>query len=96
MKVSILITTGSYGFGHNWALVCKTAKKERVFYLGQDEKVCRRVLGLTPRGVVDKIGTREIEEGKRGNVKLAKLIAEHYGLNGHNINKIEAWQLSAE
>jgi len=95
MKANIIVTQGSYGFGHNWSLVCKTAKKKRIFYLGQDEKACRRILGLTPRGVIDKIGTAEIES-KGGNRKLAQLFVEHYGLNGHNISKIEAWQLSAE
>lgn len=96
MNSHIVITRGSYGFGHNWSLVCSTPKVEKVFYLGQDEKVCRRILGLTARGVIDKIGTAKIDEGTRGNKRLAKLLVEHFQLNGNNIKKIESWQLSAE
>lgn len=96
MEVSIKVTNGAYGFGKNWALYCRTAKKERLFYLGQDIKVCNRLLVMSPREVVNTIGTAEIDEGTRGNIKLAKLIAKEVGVTGHNLNKFENWAFSVE
>lgn len=93
MKATIKITRGSYGFGHEWTLVVEGVKS---FYLGQDVKFCSRVLGLSPRDVVDAIGTGEISEGMAGNVKLAKFIIKTLGLTKKKMNELDAWSLSAE
>ena len=95
MKAHILIGS-SYGFDHNWTLVVSTPKKTKIFYLGQDVKFCGRVLGMTPRNIVSVIGTSEIGEGTRGNIRLAKFICKALGLNGRSIDKIEPWGLSGE
>ena len=95
MKAQILISS-SYGFDYNWTLVVSTATKTKSFYLGQDVKFCSRVLGMDSSYVVSQIGTREINEGTKGNVKLAKFICQSLGLNGKNIDKIESWGLCAQ
>jgi hypothetical protein len=94
MKTKIEFTS-TYGFDHNWILVCETPKQKRAFYLGQDVKFCNRVLGLTPRDIVEAIGTREITT-KQGNIKLAKFICKQLGINGKNMHKLQDWSICAE
>ena len=96
MKATIEVNRGSYGFGHDWCLVVSTKTKEQRFYLGQDSKFCKRVLGMHPLEVVFRIGTREIDNGTRGNKVLAKFICDRLGLNGRNIDKLNAWELCAQ
>jgi hypothetical protein len=95
MKAEIKITS-NYGFDHNWTLILSTPKKTKSFYLGQDVKFCNRVLGMEPSYIVRQIGTGEISNGTKGNKKLAQFICNELGLNGRNIDKIEAWGLCAE
>jgi hypothetical protein len=95
MKAKIEITS-NYGFDHNWTLTVETDKKQKSFYLGQDVKFCRRVLGLEPRDIVRQIGTAEISNGLPGNEKLASFICKKVGLTGKNMNKIAQWELCAE
>jgi hypothetical protein len=94
MKTKIEFAS-TYGFDHNWILVCETPKQKRAFYLGQDVKFCNRVLGLTPRDIVEAIGTREITT-KQGNIKLAKFICKQLGINGKNMHKLQDWSICAE
>jgi hypothetical protein len=94
MKTKIEFTS-NYGFDHNWILVCETPKQKRAFYLGQDVKFCHRVLGLTPRDIVEAIGTREIDT-KQGNLKLAKFICKQIGLDGRSMHKLQDWVLCSE
>jgi len=94
MKTKIEFTS-NYGFDHNWILVCETPKQKRAFYLGQDVKFCNRVLGQTPRDIVEAIGTREITT-KQGNIKLAKFICKQLGINGKNMHKLQDWSICAE
>ena len=95
MKAEIKISS-SYGFDHNWMLVLSTPKKTKSFYLGQDVKFCRRVLGMEPSYIVKQIGTGVIDEGTTGNRKLAKFICKQLSINGRNFEKIEPWGLCAE
>lgn len=89
--MKVRITTGQYGFGKIWVLECYG----KSFYLGQDAKVCSRVLGLTPREIVQRIGTPEIETDK-GNLKLAKFIVKELGITRSNVNKFPSWQFAAD
>lgn len=95
MKAEIKVTR-QYGFAHYWELIVSTPKKTKSFYLGQDVKFCSRVLDMDTSYLVQQIGTREIDNGTPGNKKLAKFICKELGLNGRNIDKIEAWGLCAE
>jgi hypothetical protein len=94
MKATIKIWTG--GYGYHWSLEVEAKGFARSFYLGQDVKFCSRVLGMSPRDVVEAIGTGEISEGQSGNRKLAKFIIKEMGLTLKKMNELDAWSLSAE
>ena len=91
INMKVRITNGSYGFGKVWVLECYG----KSFYLGQDGKVCSRVLGMRPADVVQAIGTREIESEK-GNLKLAKLLVNNLGITRSNVNSFPSWQFAAD
>lgn len=95
MTSKIKITRGDYGFGHNWTLEISTLKETKSFYLGQDIKFCNRVLNMSPRHIVDSIGTGEIDNGTRGNILLAKFICKELNINGWNFKRIKEWELCA-
>ena len=95
MKAEIKITS-QYGFAYYWELIVSTPKKTKSFYLGQDVKFCNRVLGMETSYVISQIGTRVIDNGTKGNKKLAKFICQQLEINGRNIDKIESWSLCAE
>jgi hypothetical protein len=46
MKAIIKITEGPYGFGRTWALEVEGKDWSKSFYLGQDAKVCHRLLNM--------------------------------------------------
>lgn len=89
--MKVRITNGYYNFGKIWVLECYGKE----FYLGQDVKVCSRVLGMEPSQVVQEIGTREIET-KRGNLRLARFLVKQLGITRSNVNIFQSWQFSAE
>ena len=89
--MKVRISDGSYGFGKTWTLECYG----KAFWLGQDVKVCSRLLGMSPSQVVQKIGTNEIES-ESGNRKLARLIVKTAGITRSNVNKLESWSLAVE
>lgn len=96
MKATILLSY-NYGFGKNWILLIKMKKdKTRRFWLGQDSKFCQRILGMYANDVIKAIGTRNIDEGTRGNRKLAKFIIEQLGLTEERIDKLEDWELACQ
>ena len=89
MKIEI---TNQYGFAHYWTLVYRN----KSYYLGQDVKVCNRLLNMLPRDVVQAIGTREIDK-PTGNKKLAqfivKTIKERHLINFKNL---QPWDLAVD
>lgn len=96
MKSQIIISEGPYGFGRTWTLEVTGKDWSRSFYLGQDAKVCHRLLNMSPNDVVHSIGTREIGEGTKGNRALAKFIMTQLGLNARKLKGLSMWELSAE
>lgn len=96
MKALIQIDRGSYGFGHTWSLVLtKRNGTSKSFYLGQDVKFCSRVLGMSPRYIVEQIGSGNITE-PNVNTRLANFIIKSLGLNKTELFKLEPWAISAE
>lgn len=89
MRIEI---TKQYGFAYYWTLVYRN----KSYYLGQDVKVCNRLLQMQPSDVVQAIGTREIDK-PTGNKKLAKFIVntlkERHLINFKNL---QPWELCAE
>lgn len=90
MKAIIQITS-NYGFDHNWTLHVEIKGERKSFYLGQDVKFCNRVLQMTPRQVVEAIGTADIQSVK-GNKALAKFIISKL----KPTKDAQPWELCAE
>ena len=88
--MTIEIST-EYGFCHNWTL--KAYGKS--FYLGQDVKFCKRVLGMEPSYIVQQIGSGDVTEPKV-NSRLAKFIIKSLGLSSKQLNELRSWDLLAE
>jgi hypothetical protein len=87
--MKVIITRGSYGFGHEWTLEAYGKQ----YYLGQDVKFCSRVLGLEPSTIVSEIGSPEIEVTAVNN-RLAKFICNELGITRKTI--IQPWELCAQ
>jgi hypothetical protein len=85
-----IIISSNYGFDHNWTLLIKN----KSFYLGQDVKFCQRILGMSPRYVVEQIGSAHIHDEKV-NSKLARFIVKQLGGSKSIIN-LQPWELCAE
>ena len=94
MKATVI--SNPHYFGRTWQLRIKTKKDERTFFLGQDVKVCSRILGMSPRQVINEIGSDNIGNGTKGADRLGKFIADRIGVNGRNMKKLEAWALACE
>lgn len=86
MKASINITK-EYGMFHYWHLVLENKETKRSFYLGQDAKVCSRLLGMPPAVVVERIGTND-PSSPEGNQKLTELILEHILPEGQEVTEL--------
>ena len=95
MKAIIKINS-NYGFDHNWTLHIELNGEQKSFYLGQDVKFCNRVLGMTPREVVQAIGDNDLSKEKT-NKALARFIVQtlksEYSINFKNL---QTWELCAE
>ena len=87
--MKVIITRGSYGFGHEWTLEAYGKQ----YYLGQDVKFCSRVLGVSPSTIVSAIGSPEIEV-PTVNKRLAKFICNELGITRKT--NINAWDLCAQ
>lgn len=83
--------SSSYGFDHNWTLVAYG----KSFYLGQDVKFCSRVLGMSPRSVVDAIGDADLGK-ETTKKKLAKFICNQLNLTRTNVKNIQQWELCSQ
>ncbi len=94
MKAQIKISS-SYGFDHNWTLVVTNSKGTKAFYLGQDIKFCRRVLGMETSYIVEQIGSNDLTN-PRVNSRLAKFIIKSLGLSSKKLNTLQPWEISAE
>lgn len=95
MNCTLTTTRNGYGFGHDWTLTTTTDNGTKIFYLGQDIKFCRRVLGLEPSDIVSEIGDNNLSD-PRTLQKLADFIAEHLGLTDENVEGLESWELCCQ
>ena len=97
--MKIIMKRNRYGFGMDWTLEYKGNK----YFLGQDQKVCSRLLGANPLEVIDEIRERTglpfkearmVMDNEKANKCLAEIIVEAHGLTGNE--KIEPWTLAVE
>jgi hypothetical protein len=76
-------------------LIVETDNGVKNFYLGQDVKFCSRVLGLTPRDIVNEIGTGDFRNEE--NLKLlGNFISEQLGLVDESVEQLESWELCCQ
>jgi hypothetical protein len=97
MKSTIKVVTENYGgFGvHNWVLVVTKDKLSKEFFLGQDAKFCSRVLGMSPKYIVEQIGDNDLGNEETLN-KLGEFIVEQLELTEENIFNLESWELCSQ
>jgi hypothetical protein len=98
MEKDLIITRNGYGFGFDWQLsVTKNGETKR-FYLGQDAKVCSRILGMTTSELVNEIGSNDLNL-KETREKIADLILEAVGVTPDKEDEfmeMQPWMIAAE
>lgn len=76
-----------------WGLRVMSDDKIKTFYLGQDVKVCGRLLGMNPDDVIAHIGGSDVHDPEI-NVKLCDLILERMNLTIEDLIELNPWDLS--
>ena len=82
-------------FGFDWNLVVTIKNVTKRFYLGQDVKFCSRVLGMTTREVVDRIGDNDLRKVETQK-KLGNFILNVLNLSEENVLNFESWELCCQ
>jgi hypothetical protein len=98
MKVKVTFNEINHGdFSEfKWNLeYTKQSGEVKKFYLGQDIKFCRRVLGLETKDIVRKIGNPDLRE-EETQIKLGAFIVDHLNLSEPLLDDMDIWELSAE
>ena len=90
-----IVTSSNYGFGHKWHLQVNLAGVTKTFYLGQDVKVCSRMLGATPQDVIMQIGGRDVEDETISR-NLAALIIDTLDITEEQIKELQPWEMACE
>jgi hypothetical protein len=86
----------AYGFGQDWYLNISTDNVFKSFRLGQDVKVCSRLLGMSPKEVTNEIGSNDLRR-KTTKEKLGKLILDKIGICYEDeVAVLEPWELSVD
>jgi len=98
-KNKVTMKRNGYGFGMDWSLEYNGKSN----MLGQDAKVCSRVLGCDPRDVINEIvkrtglsyeEARDIQDNEKANECLAEILIEAYGLTEDL--ELDPWTLSVQ
>jgi hypothetical protein len=85
-----------YGFGQDWYLDVETNHGCKQFRLGQDVKVCSRLLGMTPKEVTTEIGSNDLRR-KTTRKKLAEFILYKIGIcYEEELDTLQPWELSVD
>jgi hypothetical protein len=100
-------TPNGYGFGHDWTLVVTYAGQTQRFWLGQDAKVCYRLLGMNGRELADALElacpvdmTEQRVLDTVGTYILAALLGTYQGGDDRDavadLMACEPWQFAVE
>lgn len=99
MKKHLETVPNPYGFGQDWSLVVEykdyAKTKQKRFFLGQDVKFCKRVLGMEPSHVVECIGSRDLSRPTTRK-KLANFIYKSLNMDFKEVRRLQPWELSAQ
>ena len=96
--INVILNTqqNPYGFGQDWFLDVETNSCSKQFRLGQDVKVCSRLLGMTPKEVTTEIGSNDLRR-KTTRKKLGEYILYKIGICYEDeINTLQPWELSVD
>ena len=95
MESQVTFTPNGYGFGYDWNLIVTTQNSSKSFYLGQDVKFCKRVLGMEPSYVVQQIGDNDLRN-EDTQKKLGDFIIDTLGLTEVEIDTLQPWELCCQ
>jgi hypothetical protein len=98
MEKDLIITRNGYGFGFDWQLSVTKNGVTKNFYLGQDAKVCSRILGMESSEVMDIVGSNNLAL-KETREKIADLILEAVGVTPDKEDEfmeMQPWMIAAE
>jgi hypothetical protein len=96
--INVILNTqpNPYGFGQDWFLDVETNSCSKQFRLGQDVKVCSRLLGMTPKEVTNEIGSKDLRK-KNIRKKLGEFILHKIGIcYEEEIDTLQPWELSVD
>ena len=101
MKIIITSSVVNYGFTvSNWSMtVIFRGGRTKVFYLGQDVKWCRRVLGIEMDDVFQfaEIKSRDWTLNYEINqIKLGRFIKRELGLTSKILHQLQPWELCCQ
>ena len=81
---------------HNWnLLVSHENGQKQNFFLGQDVKFCSRVLGLSPRYIVEQIGDNDFSNEETLE-KLGNFIIDQLELTEEKVFGLQSWELCCQ
>ena len=95
MESQLTFQPNGYGFGYDWTLNVTTHNSSKSFYLGQDVKFCRRVLGMEPSYVVQQIGDNDLRKVETQK-KFGDFILQTLGLTEDEIDTLQPWELCCQ
>ena len=105
MKAKVIHYPNGYGFGHDWQLQLTNDQGEmKQLYLGQDAKVCRRIIGCMEDEIQGLIGGNNIDNPEI-NENLAWLIIDSVNADPANQDRevvfnalmnVQPWEIAAE
>lgn len=98
ITADLIVTRNGYGFGHDWQLEVTKDGVTKQFYLGQDAKVCQRILGMTTTEVAETVGSNDLTIAET-RTAIANLILETIGVNEDtedDLMNLQPWELAAE
>jgi hypothetical protein len=97
--MKVIMKRNGHGFGMDWTL----SYRGKEYFLGQDGKVCSRLIGMSPLSVIEEISestglsfakSRDIQDNKRANTRLAQIIVESIGIT--SFKGVEPWDLCVD
>lgn len=98
LQVDLLTERDGYGFGHNWTLAVKKGNKTKNFWLGQDAKVCSRMLGISGRELAEQIGSNDMGIYQTRKA-ICDVILKAIGVTKENedsLFELESWGLAVQ
>jgi hypothetical protein len=90
MPTATISIENNYGF-HYWTLHAFG----RRFWLGQDIKFCRRVLGMEPSYIIEQIGSADLRLDDTRD-RLGEFICKALNLDDETAANIDDWGLASE